>query len=98
MTDESIWADCPLCGKKVRTQSKYANNVTTVITECECGLTFTTVHPATDQTQSESIHRAEKNHRRWWNTRQYQRDLIDIGVYARNILERTKEYSYLKKD
>lgn len=94
------WMNCPLCngsvGRSFSSRASIANHVFIIITECDCGLSFVTSHLITDNDEEKDI--AWKKHTKRWNTRQYQKDMIDIGVYATNIFNRTQEYSQLKKE
>lgn len=96
------WMNCPLCngevGKEVSSQAKSINHVFIIVTDCICGLSFVTNYTLADMNNEEEINNAWKKHKNKWNTRQYQKDMIDIGVYATNIFNRTQEYSQLKKE
>ena len=96
------WDNCPLCngkvGKEVSSQAKSINHVFIIVTDCICGLSFVTNYSLADVNNEDEINNAWNKHRKKWNSRQYQKDMVDIGVYAQNILNRTQEYSQLKKE
>lgn len=78
--------NCPLCGSKVIHKSEEIAGIFKIETVCGCGLSFVTRH--INCVSEQDYRNAWDIHYRKWNTRKSINDLIDIKVYAENIISR----------
>ena len=60
-------------------------------TKCQCGIEFETHYTLENDNDLTLKCNAMLDHKRKWNTRPYEKDLIDIKVYAENIVTRCRE-------
>ena len=81
---------CPLCGTIVKHNSEEIAGIFKIETVCGCGLSFVTRH--TNCVNDTDYRNAWDIHYRKWNTRKSMNDLIDIKVYAENIITRIDKY------
>lgn len=82
--------NCPLCGSKVIHRSEEIAGVFRIETICSCGLSFKTRY--TNCKDEYDYRTCWDIHYNKWNTRKSLTDLIDIKVYAENIITRIDKH------